>query len=30
MGFLATWEVISLRGSVRAVVKIDWMVGLGR
>ena len=30
MGFLATWEVISFRGRVRAVVKMDWMVGWGR
>ena len=30
MGFLATWEVISLRGRLRAVVKIDWRVGRGR
>ena len=30
MGFLATWEVMSLRGRVRAVVKIEWIVGSGR
>ena len=29
-GFLATCEVMSLRGRERAVLKIDWMVGFGR